>query len=426
MKSGSSNRPRRGCILATCVVFSVLGVTARADADPWGTLGRENVVRIHNQARCAVNPPAATMSALTWDNNLEAVAQQWADLVVQLAPDHIAEYGGMPNEARSSQYAALQGAPSGYVGENVGVAAGSFISVFSSWLEQSSDYDVRTDTCSNGSAGCNKYKQIVWSEITRVGCGKAMLGQSNVYVCNYASMQPPASDVELFGPAYTVGFGHNDACEAVGATPTNVAPVANAGPDQVAVQGSLVALDGSFSDDPEGLPLTFTWTQISGPAVALDVTVPARPTFTASWVDRSSAFLVFQLIVSDGTVVSEPDTVTVGVAAADVLAPPGPPGPAGPPGPPGPTGPQGPAGHDGAPGPPGPAGPIGATGPAGPPGPQGTAANVPVGSAILRGVAGPNVIPPPAPDGYAQIGVFKLEKPTGENSWFAVYLKIAP
>ena len=73
----------------------------------------------------------------------------------------------------------------------------------------------------------------------------------------------------------------------------------------------------------------------------------------------------------------------------------------------------------GLPGPPGP------SGPAGPPGPQGSAAALEAGAAVLRPLAGPNSVPPPTPTGYALVGIFKLEKPTGENTWFAVYVRIA-
>jgi len=48
-----------------------------------------------------------------------------------------------------------------------------------------------------------------------------------------------------------------------------------------------------------------------------------------------------------------------------------------------------------------------------------------VGTPMLRALSGPNATAPPAPAGYALMGIFKLEKPTGESSWFAVYLKVS-
>ena len=87
-------------------------------------------------------------------------------------------------------------------------------------------------------------------------------------------------------------------------------------------------------------------------------------------------------------------------------------------------GPQGPQGEVGPQGPQGEVGAMGPQGPQGPEGPPGSAANVLPGTAILRALSGPNVVAPAAPAGYALIGNFKLEKPTGENTWFAVYVKI--
>src|SRR5579884_3759716 len=46
-------------------------------------------------------------------------------------------------------------------------------------------------------------------------------------------------------------------------------PVANAGPDQLGVPAGMITLNGSRSYDPNGLPLTYTWQQTSGPAVAI-------------------------------------------------------------------------------------------------------------------------------------------------------------
>lgn len=62
----------------------------------------------------------------------------------------------------------------------------------------------------------------------------------------------------------------------------NDAPVADAGPDQIGVNPGPITLDGSNSFDPEGDPITFTWTQIAGPAVAISGANTARATFTAA------------------------------------------------------------------------------------------------------------------------------------------------
>ena len=94
----------------------------------------------------------------------------------------------------------------------------------------------------------------------------------------------------------------------------NRAPTANAGQDQAVETGATVTLDGSGSSDPDGDALTHAWTQTAGPRVTLSSTTVANPSFTAPDI---AAMLVFSLTVNDGTVNSEPDTVTIDVALAN-------------------------------------------------------------------------------------------------------------
>ena len=94
------------------------------------------------------------------------------------------------------------------------------------------------------------------------------------------------------------------------------APIADAGPDQTVDEGDLVALDGTGSSDPQGDPLTYGWSQVAGPAVVLDDATSATPSFTAPFVSANET-LTFELVVDDGTEVSEPDTVDVTVVNAN-------------------------------------------------------------------------------------------------------------
>jgi LmbE family N-acetylglucosaminyl deacetylase len=100
-----------------------------------------------------------------------------------------------------------------------------------------------------------------------------------------------------------------------GGAPANQAPIANAGPDQTVNQGATVQLDGRGSSDPDGDPLTYSWTQTAGPTVTLSNSQSAQPTFTAPSGSTSDQTLTFQLVVSDGQLNSSPDTVNVTVLA---------------------------------------------------------------------------------------------------------------
>lgn len=92
----------------------------------------------------------------------------------------------------------------------------------------------------------------------------------------------------------------------------NHAPVANAGEDQTRNEGSLIALDGAASSDPDKDTLTYNWTQISGQPVVLSDPNSPNPTFTAPLVGLGGEALVFGLVVNDGLVNSViPDQVSV-------------------------------------------------------------------------------------------------------------------
>jgi len=86
--------------------------------------------------------------------------------------------------------------------------------------------------------------------------------------------------------------------------------VADAGIDQTTQVNEEVTLDGSGSSDADGDPLTFAWSMLSRPTGSIatpDDSTAENPTFIP---EMTGDYLV-QLIVSDGFVNSEPDSVRV-------------------------------------------------------------------------------------------------------------------
>lgn len=92
-------------------------------------------------------------------------------------------------------------------------------------------------------------------------------------------------------------------------------PVAEAGLGVMAYVGDTVVLNGSASADPEGAPLTWDWSQTSGPPVELKKADTEKPSFKVT----APGTVRFQLVVSDGTLVSEPDSVAVVVPDPSAL-----------------------------------------------------------------------------------------------------------
>jgi hypothetical protein len=92
---------------------------------------------------------------------------------------------------------------------------------------------------------------------------------------------------------------------------TNHPPTAHAGDDQTKDEGTTVHLDGSFSTDPDGNPLTYAWSQVSGPAVNIvpDPVDPSKVTFTAPPVPCGGAHVVMRLTVDDSYGDVNPDGI---------------------------------------------------------------------------------------------------------------------
>lgn len=94
--------------------------------------------------------------------------------------------------------------------------------------------------------------------------------------------------------------------------PQNLAPIANAGEDQERTIATIqtFTLNGDGSYDPNNDQLIYNWAQVDGPAVVLDNSANANPTFEIGPAGATRV-LVFQLQVNDGALWSDYDEVKI-------------------------------------------------------------------------------------------------------------------
>jgi len=107
-----------------------------------------------------------------------------------------------------------------------------------------------------------------------------------------------------------------------GGSPSNHAPVANAGADRSVQPGARVMLDGSGSSDPDGNPIHFNWTLNRPVGSNATLSAPGNPT-TSFMPDRRGTYEA-RLIVDDGTLPSAPDAVVITVLNSAPVANAGP------------------------------------------------------------------------------------------------------
>ena len=154
-----------------------------------------------------------------------------------------------------------------------------------------------------------------WTLITRPAGSAAVLNNPTTVSPTFVIDRPGTYVAQLI-----VNDGAlNSAPDTVRIVTQNLPPTANAGPDQTAVVGASVTLNGTASSDPDGQPLTYRWTLVTRPggsgAVLSDPLSPT-PSFT---IDRPGSY-VASLVVSDGLADSAPDTVTIATTNSKPVA----------------------------------------------------------------------------------------------------------
>lgn len=98
---------------------------------------------------------------------------------------------------------------------------------------------------------------------------------------------------------------------------TNTEPIANAGPDQTALIGGTVQLDGSASSDPDGDPLGYNWIFVQKPIESTAVLSSSNITCPTFVVDLAGDYVV-ELVVVDNYAGTSSDQITLTAQAPPV------------------------------------------------------------------------------------------------------------
>lgn len=93
----------------------------------------------------------------------------------------------------------------------------------------------------------------------------------------------------------------------------NQSPIADAGPDQTGVAGTIVFLDGTSTSDPDGDALSYAWTQLGTPKVKLTDAKSSQPSFTLPANAVEGQKYTFKLAVRDPEGLESTDTCSVTV-----------------------------------------------------------------------------------------------------------------
>ena len=86
----------------------------------------------------------------------------------------------------------------------------------------------------------------------------------------------------------------------------NYPPAADAGPDASVSKNAAFDLDASRSSDPNGNPLTYLWTQVSGPSATIQNPRSVRTRVNAIGTEGTA---VFRVTVTDSVGAASTDEV---------------------------------------------------------------------------------------------------------------------
>ncbi len=165
----------------------------------------------------------------------------------------------------------------------------------------------------DGSASSGEDFSVTW---TQTAGPEVTLQNTQSIVTSFAVPQVAASTELAF--TLTLRDGAAEASDEIiiTASPANRAPVASIAVDEDVVSGAVVTLDGAQTRDPDGDALTYIWSQVGGPGASLSDAGAVAPTFVAPQVEDATD-VTFQLIASDGALLSDPVQTTITIFPPD-------------------------------------------------------------------------------------------------------------
>jgi hypothetical protein len=171
--------------------------------------------------------------------------------------------------------------------------------------DQTVGQGVTVQMAGSGSTVNGSITNYQWSQIS----GTSVALSSNT-AQNPTFTAPGSSGALVFGLVVTDSATLQSTQDQVTITVGAAPPTANAGPDQADIDSqATVTLTGAGSS---GSPTVYQWRQISGTAVTLSSASVVSPTFTAPATVNGDT-LTFGLKVGDGVVLSNEDTVDIGI-----------------------------------------------------------------------------------------------------------------
>ncbi|XP_056089987.1 peptidase inhibitor 16-like isoform X2 [Rhinichthys klamathensis goyatoka] len=134
---------------------------------------KSTIVDMHNKLRSQVQPSAAFMQKVVWDETLRVVAEAYAAKCIW---DHNPDLQKLT------------------LGENLYLTTGPFNATAAtvSWFEENVDYNYENKFCPEDKM-CGHYTQMVWADTNRIGCATHFcdtveglgFSKSTLLVCDY-------------------------------------------------------------------------------------------------------------------------------------------------------------------------------------------------------------------------------------------------